>query len=445
MELSGKNLDFHHKNRSNPGVVILLLFLCLCSFFVLKSITKGELVSPWLPTVAPTRQATSYALEADAYFTAGNLEKSAELYAAAAVVDPNNPEYIWRQGRALAYMTSSQTTDIEKSDTLKKAISLMESSLDNFTENSDIYAVLALAYNWYADEALCGAENVETNMAIAEDYIRRAVDFNSKNPMALAFYSEILLDQADYSRAEQMISQALEFCPENSELLFDVYRVQGILLESYGQYRSAIDAYNKALAINPNMTFLLIRIGTNWRQITEYDSALEVFAKAAKINEQLGIDDPLPYLAIGNTYSQTGDFYAAGLNIKKALQINPYSADVYGRLGVNYYKARNYESAIEALNCVVHGCGAQESCTVRECSDAGNPLIEIEKLPITSSTVPYYFSYVGALAYMHTSVNRYCEDAMSVAKEIEAVYGDDESVMSIVRDGEAICRSYGYN
>ena len=65
-------------------------------------------------------------------------------------------------------------------------------------------------------------------------------------------------------------------------------------------------------------------------------------------------------------------------------------------------------------------------------------------MPISSSTVPYYFSYVGALAYMHTRANRYCEEAVKVAREIEAVYGDDNSVMSIVRDGQAICASYGY-
>ena len=165
-----------------------------------------------------------------------------------------------------------------------------------------------------------------------------------------------------------MLSQALEYGSENGADMFDVYRVQGILLESYGQYRSAIDAYTRALNLSPNMTFLQIRIGVNWRQVGKYDEALSMFARAARINDQLGVVDPLPYLAIGNTYSQKGEFYAAGLNIKKAIGINPYNADVYGRLGVNYYKARNYEAAIEALKCATYGCGAEESC---ECLPGG--------------------------------------------------------------------------
>ena len=446
MQLTGKNLEFKHENRSNPLTVLFLMFLCVLSFFLLKAVVSRTIVSPWLPTAVPTRDAVSFAMEADMYFRAGNLQKAADAYAAAAVLEPDNADYIWKRGRSLIYLTGSQTTDQEKSATLTSVISSLETALDTFTENSNIYSILAFAYIWYADADLCGAENVETNQALAESNIRRAVDFNSRNPLAYAIYSEILLAQSNYVRAEQMLSQALEYGTSGDEpdMMFDVYRVQGILLESYGQYRSAIDAYNRALEFSPNMTFLQIRIGVNWRQITDYDSALEMFAKAARINDQLGVNDPMPYIAIGNTYSQTGDFYAAGLNIKKALQINPYNADVYGRLGVNYYKARNYEAAIEALNCVVNGCGALDSCNVRECLDEGDPVIEIEKMPITSSTVPYYFSYVGALAYMHTKANRYCEEAVKVAGEIEAVYGDDNSVMSIVRDGQAICASYGY-
>ena len=354
MQLSGKNLEFKHKNRSNPGIVILLMFLCVFAFFLLKAVMTEVIVSPWKPTLIPTRDAASFALEAEAQFVSGNLQKAVDSFSAAAVLAPENPEYVWKQGRALAYMTASQTTDAEKRNTLEQAVSLLESSLETFTENSDIYAVLGLVYLWFADEDLCSPDLVETYFASAESYIRRAVDYGPRNAMAYAFYSEILLNQMNYERSEQMLRQALEYGASAPESMFDVYRVQGNVLESYGQYRSAIDAYNRALELSPNMTFLQIRIGVNWRQLKEYDQALEMFAKAARINDQLGLNDPLPYLAIGNTYSQTGDFYAAGLNIKKALSINPYNPDVYGRLGVNYYKARNYEAAIDDYR-VRHG------------------------------------------------------------------------------------------
>lgn len=443
MNLYGKNLEFKHRNRSNPVVVIILMFLCVLSLFVLKAVLTEEIVSPWLPTAVPTREAASFALEADTQFRAGNLEKAIEAYGEAAVLESDNPEYLWKQGRALAYLTASQTTDAEKAATLKRAVDLLEAGLVQYPEDSNVYAVLALVYLWYADPDLCGPDLEETYNAKAEDNIRRAVDYDSRNALAYAIYSEILLDQANYARAEQMLSQALQYGPETGADMFDVYRVQGILLESYGQYRSAIEAYTRALNLSPNMTFLQIRIGVNWRQIGNYEEALQMFAKAARINDQLGVNDPLPFLAIGNTYSQQGEFYAAGLNIQRAIEINPYNADVYGRLGVNYYKARNYEAAIEALKCATYGCGAEESCAVRQCADSGNPLIEIGGLPLSGTSVVYYFTYVGALAYMHTNANHYCEEAVEIAREISAMYKNDDTVMYIVRDAQNICARYG--
>jgi hypothetical protein len=44
---------------------------------------------------------------------------------------------------------------------------------------------------------------------------------------------------------------------------------------------------------------------------------------------------------------------------------------------------------------------------------------------------------------MHTNANHYCEEAVKITKEVSKQFGTDETVMSIVRDSEAICASYG--
>ena len=93
MQLTGKNLEFKHENRSNPLTVLFLMFLCVLSFFLLKAVMSRTIVSPWLPTAVPTRDALSYAMEADTYFRAGNLQKAADAYAAAAVLEPDNADY----------------------------------------------------------------------------------------------------------------------------------------------------------------------------------------------------------------------------------------------------------------------------------------------------------------------------------------------------------------
>ena len=104
----------------------------------------------------------------------------------------------------------------------------------------------------------------------------------------------------------------------------DTHRVYGYVLETLGNYNSAIQQYQEAARLNPNLTFLYLRIGQNYREgIREPDRALDYFDRAAKINAQLGIENPLPYIEIARTYTQLGQFFAASINAEKALRSRP--------------------------------------------------------------------------------------------------------------------------
>ena len=77
-----------------------------------------------------------------------------------------------------------------------------------------------------------------------------------------------------------------------------------------------------------------------------YEQSLEYFDKAVKINEQIGVKDPGPHLSIARTYSQLGEFFIAARNVQTALEYEPTNADIYGQLGVIYFRSRNYEGSI---------------------------------------------------------------------------------------------------
>jgi tetratricopeptide (TPR) repeat protein len=170
-----------------------------------------------------------------------------------------------------------------------------------------------------------------------------------------------------------------------------------------------------------------------------YDQALEHFATAVNLNEQLGIKDPIPYLAIANTYAQDGEFFAAALNVKSALDFTPANPDVYGQLGVVYHKSRNYEGAIPALECAIEGCDAEQSCDVRQCDPEVDPMVSVEGLPLTGSSVVYYFTYGSVLSGLHKEGDDKCEKAMEVFEQLRAGFPDDPTIMSIVQAGEEIC------
>ncbi|NMD32137.1 MAG: tetratricopeptide repeat protein [Chloroflexi bacterium] len=214
--------------------------------------------------------------------------------------------------------------------------------------------------------------------------------------------------------------------------------------ESLSNYSGAIREYEKAAEINPRLTFLYISIGANLRQLGQHDRALEYFAKAVDINKQIGVKDPIPYLSIAKTYSQMGEFFAAAANVQRALEFNPSSADIYGQLGIVYFKSRNYEGAIPALLCAVRGCDAATSCDVRFCDAGVDPSIEIQGLPLTINTAVYYYTYGSVLAGMHRQSNNYCEEAMKVLGEVRKAFSEDPTIITIIEPSEQICEGYGY-
>jgi len=229
----------------------------------------------------------------------------------------------------------------------------------------------------------------------------------------------------------------------------DVQRVLANIRETQGDYKGAIEAYDKAIELAPNLTFLYINVGVIYRYLKLYDTALEYFAKAVDRNKTLGIEDPIPYIAIGKVYTQLGEFFIASLNAKRALQIDPYSADLYGQLGMVYFKARNYESAIPALKCAVRGCDTQTTCTVRDCNPAVDPLVEITGLTLNENdlaTAVYYYTYGSVLAGLYRPVGKnstYCAEAVPVLEEVRQKFSSDEIIMNIVQASEDICASYG--
>ncbi|MBN2556627.1 MAG: tetratricopeptide repeat protein [Anaerolineales bacterium] len=280
----------------------------------------------------------------------------------------------------------------------------------------------------------------------------RQLDPGSK--LALAFYAEVLVDQQKFAQALDLAQTAVEAIAENinpDPYDMDVHRVYGTVLENYGLYASAINEYLNAVEISPNLTFLYIRIGANYRRLLDYARALEYFDLAARTNAQLGIEDPTPYMAIGRTYLQQGEFFVSMLNIEQALAISPTNADYYGQLGIVYFKARNYESAIPVLQCAVEGCTPEENgrllCNLgmilceEDLESYAAYGTEVVGLPLSDLSLEYYYTYGSVLAAYdgEPEFPNACQRAEIVFQELMALYGSDPIVAEIVAENRAIC------
>jgi len=393
----------------------------------------------FMPTPTPTRTLDSFASEGEVYFGAGDLDKSIEAYHQAVALDPGNAELQAELARILVYSSTLLTIDQERIERLEEALITIDNAVEITPEDSMVHAIKSFVLDWLAGNSVTQTEN-ESLLNQAEQEAIYAIQMDNQNMLALAYYAEILVDQQKWLQAEQNINEAAARAPE----LMDVRRINGYVQESLGNYSLAISEYKEAIHINPNLTFIYLRIGANYRKLQQFDFALEYFDKAATINEQLGVRDSIPYFSIATTYTQMGEFFSAGLNARKGLDYDPDNADAFGRLGIVYHRSRNYEGVILAFKCAVRGCNEEESCEVRQCDQDTDTMVAVEGLPLTAGTVDYYLTYGAVLSGMHRTSNGFCEEGMDILKLVKADYSGDPIIMQNVVESETICNSYGY-
>jgi tetratricopeptide (TPR) repeat protein len=450
MNVNPRRNLFYRKQGPNIYRLFFLIVMILGGVWLIRKVDQGEVKPLFLPTSTPTRYAESFSMEGDAQFTAGDMDKAIAAYQEAVRVDPNNAEVWAKLARIQTYSSSLLTTDDAQRARLGEALTSAEKAVEVAPDDSFVHAIYAFVLDWNANSTLVDDKQVQRYLLQAEQEANRALLLDSSNTLALAFYAEILVDQQKWTQAQVNITQALERDPT----IMDVHRVYAYVLESSGDYNQAIQEYDKAIAITPNLTFLHLRAGANYRRLAFaspneetakqlYEKSLEYFAKAASINEQLGVQDPVPYLSISRTYSQMGEFFIAARNVQKALEFEPDNADVYGQLGVIYFKSRNYEGSIPALKCAIRGCTPDESCDGRGGCGPNDTPAQVTGLALSPSTVVYYYVYGSVLAALSRPQDDKCPEAMEVLTEVKQSFGSDPDIAGIISAGEAICTSLG--
>jgi tetratricopeptide (TPR) repeat protein len=446
MKINRRRALFFKRRYTNLYRFFGLLALIIVGVYFATGLDAGSVRNPFDPTPTQTRTAYSLELEGQAFFNAGDLESAITAYQEAASLDQTNAEVWAALARIQAYSSRQLTSAADQLTRLQEALASAEKAVELAPEDSQAIAIQAFVLDWYGTHPQ--VEDTQAQLNKAEQAALRSLSLDPNNALALAYYSEILVDQQKWNQAEQYIQQALQRGPE----LMDVHRVYAYYLESTLSYNQAIEEYLAALRINPNLTFLYISIGQNYRalafsstitsqQTLLYGQALEYFARAASLNTQLQIEDPLPYVAIAKTYAQMGEFAAASRNAIKAVNIEPDNADLYGQLGNIYKRRRNFETSIIALKCAVRGCTPAESCEARGGCAVGDPGTNVIGLPLTDTSATYYLDYGSVLAALSRPQQNYCTEAVDVLTQLMEAYGEDVTIAFNAQQGLNICEN----
>ena len=256
----------------------------VCSLFV--GLTADPVKPLFSPTPTATRTNRSFILEGRTHFQAGNLNAAINAYQEAIHLAPGDGGLWAELARIQTYSSASLTTDALRKERLQEALASIDKARDLSPDDSNVHAIRSFVLDWNANPVIAG-EKCAVYLTEAEQEAVRALQLDNRNTLALAFYAEILTDSLKWTQAEQYINQAVA----QDNTIMDVHRIYGQLWESLGDYPSAIEEYKTAAEIMPNMTFLYIYIGANYRRMAANDpespyyiNALEYFEKAADVN-----------------------------------------------------------------------------------------------------------------------------------------------------------------
>ena len=355
--------------------------------------------NPFEATPTVTRSPESYVTEAEALFNDGKLLQAIDAYQSAIKASPQDPVLYIAIARLQVWAGQYEEAEANAENAL-----LLSSN------NSMAHAVHAWALDFQ-----------EGKNGDAQESIINALEIDPNNALAHAYYAEILVDSGlfdNYAKAAEESRIAIALAPD----LLEAHRARAYVLSVTGaeNIEAAIQEYQAAIAINPNIAQLHIELGQSYRALQVYDEAITAFTRANTLNPT----DYVPDLLISRTHATTGSYQQALQYAETAVKNAPENANLRGNYGVMFFRNFLYDEAAEQLSLVVNGGRTEEGT-------------QITAIPLSDSpfVVEYYFTYGLALARTNQ-----CGEALQIAQKIQTIVAeDDETALFAASEINRIC------
>jgi tetratricopeptide (TPR) repeat protein len=151
-----------------------------------------------------------------------------------------------------------------------------------------------------------------------------------------------LYDQGKYDEAVQAYDKAIEVNPENADTWYN----KGLALERQNKYNEAIQAYDKAIELDPKDADAWSAKGAALNSQDKYDEAIQAYDKAIEIDPRYAD----AWEGKGVALDGQGKYAEAVQAYEKATEINPQYAYAWNNKGVALREQGKYAESIQALD-----------------------------------------------------------------------------------------------
>jgi tetratricopeptide (TPR) repeat protein len=379
------------RRQIHPFRLAILVILIGAGIYVNQVIVPAT-PPLFLPTPTPTRDPASYVAEGQQMFNEGKLAKSIQAYRQA--VRANGTD-------VSTYLTLAQIELYYHSyrDALSDAGNALLLSSTNST---------AMALRGYAQFSLGDYAGAETSL-------KGAIDADPNNPLAHAFYAELVgYEIQEMGKARALgINEAIDEAHKAIDLgpnLVETHKAYGYILYWTQYYDKAAQEFQAGIDINKNIADLYIGLGMCYQAVPEtQDQAVEAYLKAIPLNPT----DPVPNIYLAKTYDTLGQYPMAIQYAELAAKNDPTNPDRYGWWGVYLRRNQQIEQAIPELELAIKGGTTADGSVVK-----GLPLS-------ASGNVPLFYAAYG-IALSDPSIN-HCGEALQIAQALLQGLPDDEN------------------
>lgn len=282
------------------------------------------------PRPTPTLPSSQYAQRGFSHFLEGQLDGALADFERALDQRPREINYLYEYGRIL----------IERDD-YATAAEIGDRAIVAAPTDARGYALKARALMW---------SDPGSAIPVAVSGLELDPDFAPLHAALAVAYTNI----GRYAEALQRGIMATELDPLNAF----AHRAYSIPLIYTGRGNAAIDALEKAVALNPNLTAPYFELAAQYRATDYQEMAVGIYRRILELEP----GNAKAYLRICQTYAEVGEFQEGTRFCETATEIDESYAPAWQMLGQLQYNRRNYESAVNSLERCV-----EEESTAVEC------------------------------------------------------------------------------
>ncbi|XP_016426201.1 Bardet-Biedl syndrome 4 protein-like isoform X2 [Sinocyclocheilus rhinocerous] len=252
----------------------------------------------------------------------GKIQQSLELFQSCAILNPKSSDNLKQVARSLFLLGKH-----------KAAIEVYNEAARLNQKDWEISHNLGVCYIYTKD------------FKSAEEQLNLALQLH-KHDLTYMMLGKIHLLQGDTEKAIDVYKSAVEFSPENTELLTTL----GLLYMQLGKYQKAFEHLGNSLTYDPNNFKAILAAGSMMQTHGDYDVAMNKYRVAAYSVPE----SPPLWNNIGMCFFGKKKYVAAISCLKRANYLSPFDWKILYNLGLVHLTMQQYASAFHFLSAAIN-------------------------------------------------------------------------------------------